>query len=202
LTIANDDENIKRIAIGLGGVALGALLLRSHHEESRKSKAETDDPEGVEYLCSVVGELLQEWTPPDYECEDDYTDDLYDFLCDRLPEALGEDDDEDDEEDVFEDEDDDAGGDDEVDDGGGLVCCRPSTPYGAPDILIDDRLVLEIKINPNKGERDRLIGQCCGYSQEWVTWAVVVDMPQHRVRELEELLRAKSLHYIEVVPFS
>ena len=27
-------------------------------------------------------------------------------------------------------------------------------------------------------------------------------MPDHRVRELEELLEAKSLHYIDVIPFS
>ena len=78
---------------------------------------------------------------------------------------------------------------------------RTSTLYGIPDILINDRLVLELKVKPEKGERDRLIGQCCGYSREWVTWAIIIDLPQHRVRELEELLEAKSLHYIEVIPF-
>ena len=78
---------------------------------------------------------------------------------------------------------------------------RTSTSRGTPDILIDDRLVLELKVDPNKSERDRLIGQCCDYSREWVTWAIVIDMPKHKVRELEELLAAKSLHYIEVIPF-
>jgi hypothetical protein len=78
----------------------------------------------------------------------------------------------------------------------------PNLEYArVPDILIDDRLVLELKVDPNKSERDRLIGQCCDYSREWVTWAIVIDMAKHRVRELEELLAAKSLHYIEVIPF-
>jgi hypothetical protein len=35
-----------------------------------------------------------------------------------------------------------------------------------------------------------------------VTWAIVIDMPPDRVRELEELLDAKSLHYIEVIAFA
>jgi hypothetical protein len=46
------------------------------------------------------------------------------------------------------------------------------------------------------------VGQCCKYSQEGVTWAVVIDMPDERVDELVELLYAKSLNYIEVIPFN
>ncbi len=42
---------------------------------------------------------------------------------------------------------------------------RTSTSHGIPEILINDRLVLELKVNPNKAERDRLIGQCCDYSR-------------------------------------
>jgi hypothetical protein len=206
---------MKRLAFALGGAALGALLLNRHHEETRKSRAEKDDPDGVETMCAAVGELLEEWTPPSYDCEDDYSDDLCEFLSERLPEALGdvegeeeEDDDDEDEGDDDDDEGDDSDDDDEgddsedgVDEGDGLVVCRPSTRYGTPDILINDRLVLELKINPNKSERDRLVGQCCGYSREWVTWAIVIDMPPDKVRELQELLDAKSLHYIEVMPF-
>ena len=90
--------------------------------------------------------------------------------------------------------------DDELDDDISIEL-RTTTSRGIPDILIDDRLVLELKVNPSKAERDRLIGQCCDYSREWVTWAIVIDMPKHRVRELEELLAAKSLHYIDVIPF-
>jgi hypothetical protein len=173
-----DDENLKRLACLLGGGALGALLLKTHHDEARKSRAEKDDPHGVEWLCNLIGELLDNWEPRDYSTEDGYTEALYRYLNRELPDALDEDD-----PDV-------------------TVEMRTSTLFGIPDILINDLLVLELKLNPEKGERDRLIGQCCGYSCEWVTWAIVIGMPQHRVRELETLLEAKSLHYIEVIPFS
>jgi len=53
----------------------------------------------------------------------------------------------------------------------------------------------------NEGEKDRLIGQCCKYSVEWVTWAIVIDMDEDKQEELVELLKKKSLHYIEVIPF-
>jgi hypothetical protein len=79
---------------------------------------------------------------------------------------------------------------------------QPDTERGCPDILINDMLALELKVNPNKAERDRLIGQCSGYSREWVTWAIVIDLPLHEVGELERLLAAKDLHYIEVISFS
>jgi hypothetical protein len=34
-----------------------------------------------------------------------------------------------------------------------------------------------------------------------VTWAIVIDMPEERVDALVNLLDAKSLNYIEVIPF-
>jgi hypothetical protein len=207
--LPTDDEKLKRLAFAFGGAALGAFLLHSHNEESRKSRAEKDDPDGVEALCIAVGELLDEWTPRGFPREDDYSDDLCEFLTEKLPSALGQEPDDDDEDEDDDDNDEDEGeddGDEESEDDAeedeDLVICRPSTPYGTPDILIDDRLVLELKVNPNKAERDRLIGQCCGYSKEWVTWAVVIDMPKDSVRELETLLKSKSLHYIEVIPFN
>jgi hypothetical protein len=45
---------------------------------------------------------------------------------------------------------------------------RPPTLEGVPDILIDDRLVMEVNRKLNKAERDRQVGQCAGYSREWV----------------------------------
>jgi hypothetical protein len=110
------------------------------------------------------------------ECEDDYTADLFQHLVDQCLEDEG--------------------------------CCveeitmRPNTPEGQPDILIDDHLALELKVNLSKSERDRLIGQCAGYSREWVTWIVLIDTPQHKVRELETLLKDKGLHRILVFSFS
>jgi hypothetical protein len=172
-----DQEDLKKLGCVLAGGLLGAALLQHHHDEAKKSQAEKDDPEGVEWLCNLIGELLDDWAPRHYDREDKYTEALYRYLDRELPNALEEDD-----PDV-------------------TVEMRTSTSYGIPDILINDRLVLELKVSPEKGERDRLIGQCCGYSREWVTWAIVIDMPQRAVRELEELLEAKSLHYIEVIPF-
>ncbi len=78
---------------------------------------------------------------------------------------------------------------------------RGRTNLGVPDVLIDDRLVLELKVGPHEGEKDRLIGQCCKYSVEWVTWAIVIDMDEGKCSELVEILAKKSLHYIEVIPF-
>jgi len=54
---------------------------------------------------------------------------------------------------------------------------------------------------PHDGEKDRLIGQCCKYSVEWVTWAVVLGMSRKNARKLVNLLQQKSLHYIEVIEF-
>lgn len=41
-----EDENLKRLACVVGGGALGAPLLRTHYDATRKSHAEKDDPEG------------------------------------------------------------------------------------------------------------------------------------------------------------
>jgi tryptophan synthase alpha subunit len=35
-----------------------------------------------------------------------------------------------------------------------------------------------------------------------VTWAIVIDMPDDCVQHLEEILEAKSLNYIHVIPFN
>lgn len=172
----SDDVRKVAIALALGGIA-GAAIIQSHFDEKRKSQAEEDDPGGVEWICGLVWDLLDDWEPPDYEYEDDYTDDLVVFLREGLRDERG-------------------------DDGRRIgVIKRTNTFRGIPDILIDDRLVLELKVNPRETEKDRLVGQCCKYSQEWVTWAIVIDMPEERVDALLDLLDAKSLNYIEVIPF-
>ena len=164
------------VALALGGIA-GAAIIQSHHDEKRKSQAEKEDPEGVEWICDLVWDLLDVWEPEDCEREDDYTDDLVDFLRDELSDERGAD--------------------------GRRIknSKRTKTICGLPDVLIDDRLVLELKVGAKETEKDRLIGQCCKYSQEWVTWAIVVDMPDDKVEALVNLLDAKSLNYIEVIPF-
>jgi hypothetical protein len=102
----------------------------------------------------LVWDLLDDWEPPDFEREDEYTDDLAQFLREELRSERG-------------------------DDGRRIsVTKRTKTAFGIPDVLIDDRLVLELKVNPRETEKDRLVGQCCKYSQEWVTWAVVIRKPK------------------------
>ncbi len=164
------------VALALGGLA-GAAIIQGHHDEKRKSQAERDDPSGVEWICDLVWDLLDDWEPPDYEREDDYTDDLVQFLRHEVRGERGE-------------------------DGRRIsVIKRTKTFCGIPDILVDDRLVLELKVDPRETEKDRLVGQCCKYSREWVTWAIVIDMPEERLDKLVALLEAKSLNYIEVISF-
>jgi hypothetical protein len=164
------------VALALGGIA-GAAVVQSHHDEKRKSQAEKDDPDGVEWICDLVWDLLEDWEPPDYEREDEYTEDLAQFLRQELRRERGD------------------------DDRRISVIRRTKTLHGVPDILIDDRLVLELKVDPRETEKDRLIGQCCKYSEAWVTWAIVIGMPAEKVEKLVALLDAKSLNYIEVIPF-
>lgn len=171
-----DPKDVRSVAVALalGGIA-GAVIIQSHHDEKRKSQAEKDDPEGVEWICDLVWNLLDDWGPADFEREDEYTDDLAQFLRDKLRSERG-------------------------DDGRRIsVIKRTKTAFGIPDILIDDRVVLELKVDPTETEKDRLVGQCCKYSQEWVTWAIVIDMPERKVETLVALLDAKSLNYIEVI---
>jgi hypothetical protein len=114
--------------MALGGIA-GAAVIQSHHHQKRKSQAEKDDPEGVEWICDLVWDLLDDWEPPACEREDDYTDDLVQFLRDRLS-------------------------DERSDDGRRIgVIKRTKTFRGIPDILIDDRLVLELKVDPREAKR-------------------------------------------------
>lgn len=79
---------------------------------------------------------------------------------------------------------------------------QPNTPEGRPDILVGDLLALELKVNPSKAERDRLVGQCTGYSRMWMTWIVIIDVAASVTEELEKLLKDKGLQHIEVWRFS
>jgi len=77
----------------------------------------------------------------------------------------------------------------------------PNGPEGKPDVLIDDILALELKVNPDKSDRDRCIGQTAGYSRLWVTWIVLIDTPKSRVGRLRDLLKDKGLERIVVWSF-
>ena len=105
------------IALGLGGIAVAAIV-QSHHEEERKSEAEKDNPAKCEWLCGLIWDLLDDWEREDCEREDDYTDDLVEFLHEGLKGIRAED-----------------------DDRRIKVGKRVRTDLGVADVLIDDRLV-------------------------------------------------------------
>jgi hypothetical protein len=161
---------------GAGGALAGAWWIKDQDNEAKQSQAERDDPDGVAEICAEIGPILDDWEPEDCDCEDDYVNNLHEYLAaqtDDDPDSCVED-----------------------------LYLRPNTREGVPDVLIDDHLAIEVKLKLNKSERDRLIGQCAGYSREWVTWIVLIDTPEYRVRELEELLEAKGLGHILVFSFS
>ncbi len=74
----------------------------------------------------------------------------------------------------------------------------PHTPEGQPDIVIEDLIALELKLGLSKKERDRAIGQCAGYSRQWLTLLVVIGAPLTKTKRLIELLEDKDLQQIEV----
>jgi hypothetical protein len=58
------------IALGLGGLT-GAAIIQSHHDEEAKSQAEREDPDGCEWLCNVIWDLLDDWEPEGFDSQDD-----------------------------------------------------------------------------------------------------------------------------------
>lgn len=78
----------------------------------------------------------------------------------------------------------------------------PSTEAGCPDILINDLIALELKVSPNKNERNRCIGQCAHYSRLWITWMVLIDLKPSKAGRLEEVLKDKGLEHILVWNFT
>lgn len=161
---------LTHLACIVGGALVGAAWCQSETEERAQSVAEREDPDGVRAVCRDVSRVLEEWQPnTNCECEDDFVDDLADWLDENLDWGI------------------------EV---------RRTTLEGQPDIIIGDLLVLELKINPCKSERDRCVGQIAGYSREWVTWVVLIDSPSETVDEIEELLDDKNLNGIQVWNFA
>jgi hypothetical protein len=176
-----DPKDPRHLVIALGLSALGgAAIVQSHHDEAAKSHAERDDPDGCASLCDLIWDLLDDWQPEDCNSEDEYTDDLVEYLRANLD------------------------GVEAPDDSRRIkVAKRVRKELGIPDVRIDDRLVLELKVGPHEGEKDRLIGQCCKYSVEWVTWAVVIDnqaikslnvFDGTRIEEIEKILQIRHLY--------
>ena len=78
---------------------------------------------------------------------------------------------------------------------------EPSTPFGRPDLLIDDRVALELKFCPRKTEIDRCIGQIHGFTDEWLTILVLFGTPPSRAHRIREALDGAGLEHVPVVEF-
>jgi hypothetical protein len=66
-------------------VLAGACWVKKRHDEAKKSRAEKDNAEGVEEVCKTIAPILDEWEPDGYETEDEYVEDLFDYLVRVAP---------------------------------------------------------------------------------------------------------------------
>lgn len=73
------------LACIVGGAFVGAAWHQSEVDERTKSVAEREDPEGIRTVCRDASRALDEWEPDSScECEDDFVDDLADWLDKNL----------------------------------------------------------------------------------------------------------------------
>jgi len=63
-----------------GGLLAGAWWVKNQHDEEKKSRAEKDDPGGVEEVCNAVAPVLDDWEAEGHEAEAEYVEDLFDYL--------------------------------------------------------------------------------------------------------------------------
>ena len=83
--MSGDKPGWAHLAVAFGGAILGAAWTRNAIAESKKSRAERDFPDDAESLCAEVGEVLDAWEPEEYwDAEDDFTDDLADYLREEI----------------------------------------------------------------------------------------------------------------------
>ena len=66
-------------------------------------------------------------------------------------------------------------------------------------ILVEGVLALEVKLNPNKAERDRAVGQMLNYNRRWVTWCLMFEAEPSCSQRMEDLLCDKQLDHILVI---
>src|SRR5712664_808685 len=74
------DFDLSHLLVGLAGVAVGASVANGQIEETKKSRAERDNPDDVLDVCKKVVSALEEWEPDEYETEDDFVSDLATYL--------------------------------------------------------------------------------------------------------------------------
>jgi hypothetical protein len=81
--MSSQKPRLEHLAWAASGALVGAWWVKNQHDEARKSRAERDDPEGVKDVCNTIGPILDAWSPEGFESEDEYVEDLFDYLIDR-----------------------------------------------------------------------------------------------------------------------
>jgi hypothetical protein len=76
----SNESDFRHLMWAAGGALAGAWWVRNQNEEAQKSRAERDNPELVEDVCTEVGEVLDEWEPDEFETEEDFVSDLAKYL--------------------------------------------------------------------------------------------------------------------------
>jgi hypothetical protein len=73
--------NWSHLTWAVGGLLAGSWLARKQIKESKKSRAELEEPDEMEEAYWEIGNLVEEWEP-DSDCttEDDFTQNLADYL--------------------------------------------------------------------------------------------------------------------------
>jgi len=83
------------------------------------------------------------------------------------------------------------------------VEAAPQTEFGRPDILIDNALAIELKLElEEKADQDRCVGQCIGYAQGWNTMLIVIDVPRRDRERLDTLLNGYRSEEIPIIELS
>lgn len=87
--MSNQTPKLDHLLWAAGGLLAGAWWVKNQQDEAKKSRAEKDNPEDVEEVCNAVGPILDDWEPEVFDTEDDYVEDLYDYLVDEVGDNFG-----------------------------------------------------------------------------------------------------------------
>ena len=76
-SVTKSNPNFDHLFLAAGGFLAGAWWVKNQTEESRKSRAEKEDADRVEEICTVVGPILDDWEPEDCSSEDEFVEQLF-----------------------------------------------------------------------------------------------------------------------------
>jgi hypothetical protein len=80
LTLQSRNPNFDHLFIAAGAFLTGAWWVKNQTDEAKKSRAEREDPDHVEEICSAVGPILDAWEPQGCSNEGEFVEALFDYL--------------------------------------------------------------------------------------------------------------------------